>query len=303
MEKKSSNKLSLKASICKRFFSNKKSSGKSNHASKKHNHDKSQKQSISENIHQNGTVISNTNSNNSKGNEENLDLKLDSINIESNSDIYIEDLGEISTCVGSSSSHTVSPSQLKLVEDIDKLSPSSESLKLDKVLEKGDVDKPEKKLVKDSIQDWKTLSEEYKQLGKQSWYWGPLTRVEAEQKLVNSKDGSFLIRDSSDNHYLFSLSFRSNGRTLHTRIEYFSGNFSFYINNSLQTYSSVVDLINMSMKSSKEEGLFCYSRTRDPSSETYPVLLISPFSRFNQIHSLQFLCRFTISQLNKINQI
>ncbi|XP_043923080.1 suppressor of cytokine signaling 6 isoform X2 [Protopterus annectens] len=65
-----------------------------------------------------------------------------------------------------------------------------------------------------------SLTEELKKLAKQGWYWGPITRWEAEEKLANVLDGSFLVRDSSDDRYLLSLSFRSQGKTLHTRIEH-----------------------------------------------------------------------------------
>lgn len=55
------------------------------------------------------------------------------------------------------------------------------------------------------------------------WYWGPLSGEAAEQILSNEPDGSFLVRDSSDDHYIFSLSFKLNGGVRHVRIEHDHG--------------------------------------------------------------------------------
>jgi len=41
--------------------------------------------------------------------------------------------------------------------------------------------------------------------------------------LASECDGSFLLRDSSDDRYLFSLSFRALDTTHHTRIEHYKG--------------------------------------------------------------------------------
>ena len=37
-------------------------------------------------------------------------------------------------------------------------------------------------------------------------------------------DGSFLVRDSSNDNYILSLSFKSMGQVHHTRIEHHKGN-------------------------------------------------------------------------------
>ncbi len=58
------------------------------------------------------------------------------------------------------------------------------------------------------------------------WYWGPLSWDDAESRLANKPDGSFLVRDSSDDRYILSLSFRSQGTTHHTRIEHYKGEYS-----------------------------------------------------------------------------
>ena len=46
---------------------------------------------------------------------------------------------------------------------------------------------------------------------------------DAEMRLENMPDGSFLVRDSSDDRHILSLSFRAQGSTHHTRIEHHNG--------------------------------------------------------------------------------
>lgn len=148
------------------------------------------------------------------------------------------------------------------------------------------------------------LSLDLRNLAQYGWYWGPITRVEAEECLSGSNDGTFLVRDSSDDRYLLSLSFHSQSKTLHTRIEYCNGHFSFYSFPDAETegYSSVVELIQRSMQYSRD-GVFCFSRARAAGSPAVPVRLLKPFSRFKHVQTLQHYCRFVIRQTIRFDKI
>ncbi|KAI8479459.1 suppressor of cytokine signaling [Branchiostoma belcheri] len=61
----------------------------------------------------------------------------------------------------------------------------------------------------------------------QPYYWGVMDRYEAEEVLEGKAEGTFLLRDSAQEDFLFSVSFRRYGRTLHARIEQWNHLFSF----------------------------------------------------------------------------
>uniref|UniRef100_A0A4W3H250 Suppressor of cytokine signaling 9 n=1 Tax=Callorhinchus milii TaxID=7868 RepID=A0A4W3H250_CALMI len=58
-------------------------------------------------------------------------------------------------------------------------------------------------------------------------YWGRIDRFQAEAQLLGLPEGSFLLRDSAQEDFLFSVSFRRYSRSLHARIEQWNHNFSF----------------------------------------------------------------------------
>ncbi|KAH3849909.1 suppressor of cytokine signaling 6-like [Dreissena polymorpha] len=156
-------------------------------------------------------------------------------------------------------------------------------------------------IISEGPKTW-SLTHELFRLSNFGWYWGPITRREAERKLNGQPDGAFLVRDSSDERYLLSLSFRSYGKTLHTRIEHCNGKFIFDAQPDTEGYPSIVDLIQNSMND-PQTGICSYSRRGCPSPPIYPVRLTKPVSRFTQVRSLQYLCRFVIRQYTRYDHI
>ncbi|XP_050425786.1 suppressor of cytokine signaling 5-like [Adelges cooleyi] len=125
-----------------------------------------------------------------------------------------------------------------------------------------------------------------------SFYWGKMDRYEAEKLLENRPEGTFLLRDSAQEEYLFSVSFRKYGRSLHARIEQWNHLFSF---------------------DSRDPGVFASSTVcgliehyKDPTCCMFfePMLTI-PLHR-NFTFSLQHMCRASIcSQItyDDVNQL
>lgn len=65
------------------------------------------------------------------------------------------------------------------------------------------------------------------ELTNRMFYWGVMDRYEAERLLDGRPEGTFLVRDSAQEEFLFSVSFRRYGRSLHARIEQWNHRFSF----------------------------------------------------------------------------
>merc|ERR1711862_115310 len=110
--------------------------------------------------------------------------------------------------------------------------------------------------------------------------------------LSGEPDGSFVVRDSSDHHYIFSLTFKLNGFVRHVRIEHDQGNFSF---GSFTRFKSttIVDFIENAVEHSRS-GRYLFFLHRRPVLGPMRVQLLHPVSRFKRVQSLQHLCRYVI---------
>ncbi|KAL2096705.1 hypothetical protein ACEWY4_008853 [Coilia grayii] len=112
-------------------------------------------------------------------------------------------------------------------------------------------------------------------------YWGVMDRYQAEALLEGKPEGTFLLRDSAQEDYLFSVSFRRYGRSLHARIEQWNHNFSFDVHDPSVFHAPTVT------------GLL--EHYKDPNScMFFEPLLSTPVHR-TQPFSLQHICRAVIS--------
>lgn len=134
--------------------------------------------------------------------------------------------------------------------------------------------------------DFASNLETIKQYG---WYWGPISCQAAEKILSNEPDGSFIVRDSSDDHYIFSLTFKLNNCVRHVRIEQDKGTFSF---GTLAKFKArtIVEFIEQALEYSRS-GRYLFFLHRRPEHGPMRVQLKNPVSRFKHIQSLQHMCR------------
>lgn len=122
-----------------------------------------------------------------------------------------------------------------------------------------------------------------------SCYWGVMDRYEAETLLEGKPEGTFLLRDSAQEDYLFSVSFRRYGRSLHARIEQWNHNFSFDVHDPSVFHAPTVT------------GLL--EHYKDPNScMFFEPLLSNPIHR-TQPFSLQRICRAVISSRSSYDGI
>lgn len=145
---------------------------------------------------------------------------------------------------------------------------------------------------KDDLFDYAASIERVKDYG---WYWGPISGVAAEKLLENEPDGSFVVRDSSNDNYIFSISFKSEGSVRHVRIEQDQGNFSFGCSATRWNFRSktIVEFIEEAVAHCNS-GRYLFFLHRSAVLDPTRVQLMKPVSRFQRVQSLQHCCRFVI---------
>ena len=108
---------------------------------------------------------------------------------------------------------------------------------------------------RDTEDDFERLSCAVNMLHMSGWYHGAMNFAEAKRKLRSCEIGTFLVRDSSDPHYLFTLSVKTPRGTTSVRIEYEFGKFALDSEEALRrlapSFDCVVKLLHHYVKMSR----------------------------------------------------
>ncbi|XP_055920061.1 cytokine-inducible SH2-containing protein [Eupeodes corollae] len=136
----------------------------------------------------------------------------------------------------------------------------------------------------------------------QVWYWGEISRRDAQRQLKDKPIGSFLVRDSETegpSTYWYTLSFRILNCTLHYRLEYRSNYWHF----EELKYPSIVEMIEDILHRCTKDHFVCYVRVSNELQPPHAVVLKHPLSRYISIMKLQDLCRSVIQRHVPIDDI
>lgn len=146
------------------------------------------------------------------------------------------------------------------------------------------------------------------------WYHGAMTYREAKLKLKSCQNGTFLVRDSSDERYLFTLSVKTPRGTTSVRIEYEDGLFMLDSEESLRrsvpSFDCVIKLLQYYMRMSKAKSMLDSNgngSTIKPKSRSGQLVWLEPSGRkdteariikplTSNVPSLQHLCRCSINK-------
>ncbi|XP_054282769.1 cytokine-inducible SH2-containing protein-like [Macrosteles quadrilineatus] len=158
--------------------------------------------------------------------------------------------------------------------------------------------------------DLERLSSTVKALRTSGWYYEGLSWQESAGLLAPTAPGTFLVRDSSDPRFLFSLSVQTERGPTSVRLHYHEGHFRLDAAQKLiplmPVFRCVVELVQYYVTTTTTKEKKMKGREQvwiDCSGQTYSsILLTKPLLQRGKIPSLQHLARLEINKLKANGQ-
>lgn len=116
-----------------------------------------------------------------------------------------------------------------------------------------------------------------KRLKNMGWYWGSISPSFAAELIEHEEEGKFLVRDSSSECYIFSMTFKLASEIHHVRIDHCKGQFSF--GRSPKFFcKTIVEFVEQALGFSQNGNLLFFLH-RDPEQEGPIRFQMKPLSR------------------------
>ncbi|XP_068590062.1 suppressor of cytokine signaling 2 [Cebidichthys violaceus] len=151
-----------------------------------------------------------------------------------------------------------------------------------------------------SESDESRIASAMKDLRNTGWYWGSLTANEAKEILQDASEGTFLVRDSSQRDFLFTISAMTSAGPTNLRIEYKHGKFKLdsvvLVKPKLKQFDSVVHLVEHYVHLSRTRDNKTPSDPRPSAAPNGTVQLLLTRPAFTATPPLQHLCRIAINR-------
>uniref|UniRef100_A0A1B6JB10 Uncharacterized protein n=1 Tax=Homalodisca liturata TaxID=320908 RepID=A0A1B6JB10_9HEMI len=155
--------------------------------------------------------------------------------------------------------------------------------------------------------DLERLSSTMKALRNSGWYYEGLSWQESAALLMPTSPGTFLVRDSSDPRFLFSLSVQTERGPTSVRLHYHEGNFRLDAAPKLvpvmPVFQCVVRLVEYYVSVTNRKSDRSKSKEQvwiDCSGQTYSsILLTKPLLQKGKFPTLQHLARLAINRLGQ----
>jgi len=152
---------------------------------------------------------------------------------------------------------------------------------------------------------WSRLEVSKSQMEQCGWFYGPMTNQQSIYLLQNTEDGTFLVRNSQDPQFLYSLSLQrvKEGPTS-VRIAFVRGKFSFdaeeRIKDQMPEFDSVGELISHYVVGKKSIDYYHKQNPFDPNVSSQTLVLRKPL--YKSPPSLAHCARLVINRSLKNSQ-